>query len=230
MTATVREAAARADSSPHCESSTATQSDGVRDPLESRAIGQTLHRRQVWVWCRLAGRTSSSPDTMTAKCSGQSLVREHALDLGSQRARRDGQRALAGEPLDRFAGAREQHRPVAARAPRVTTAFRATRFGDGPIVPAPSSLGADLAKRTLVVVAEIARVVVAPRSGRRLRSAEHVAKRAEVQRLAVGDDAIEVEDDRRTGRLPFGLDALAGFESDRQPVLLRRERADRTWR
>src|SRR6187200_3622666 len=27
-------------------------------------------------------------------------------------------------------------------------------------------------------------------------------------------------------RLPFGLDALAGFDSDRQPVLLRRQRTD----
>ena len=48
----------------------------------------------------------------------------------------------------------------------------------------------------VVVVAEIARVVLLARQ-RQAERLEHLLIRAQVQRLGVGEDAVEVEDDRR---------------------------------
>ena len=137
----------------------------------------------------------SSAATIAVKQSGQLLALEHAPDLGAERARGNRDRHRRGGAPHGVGGAGKENRHVPlerfeplppSRDQALTDLLRVqTRTASAPIA----------SKRADIVVSEIARVVV----GLGQRDAfcgEHVAEGAEMQRLAVRDHAVEVEDDR----------------------------------
>src|SRR5207247_7285541 len=72
-----------------------------------------------------------------------------------------------------------------------------------------AAIGAHVPEDPGVVVPEVAAVVVLLGQGHSLLL-ENVSKRREVQRLAVGDDAVEIEDDRRSEERRVGKECRAG--------------------
>src|SRR5205823_937453 len=94
--------------------------------------------------------------------------------------------------------------------------------------PAFAPRPAQRAKHPHIVESEIARVVLVLAEIDAVLG-EHVAKGAEVKRLAVGDHAVKIEDDgtdhRKLKGKTFAFKALAGPDRDLQSILSGRVRA-----
>ena len=108
------------------------------------------------------------------------------------------------------------------------TRFARDQIGDVARRPAAAPRSRAIASNAPDIVESEVAVVVLAFGERDAAFGEHVAEGAEVQRLAVGDHAVEVEHDRadhgvQAPRLVFQL--LSGVDRHLEPVFRRRVRA-----
>ena len=142
---------------------------------------------------RLAARRVLGGDD-GAEALAQPGAAQHDLDVVERGARGDGQRHLGAEPVDARRGALVDHR-LAGDHLGEQRELGGDQAGDAAVVDALAVIGERGAERAGVVVAEVLAVVVAL-AERHALAREHAPEPFEVQRLAVGDHAIEVEHDR----------------------------------
>ena len=119
---------------------------------------------------------------------------ENAFDFASERTARDCQRNLSAPRADPFVDAIEKN-DAARYQFRVALCLLSEHRFDAGIAERQPALPGQRAQDARIVEAEIV-VVVLPRAEIDAASAEHLLERAQVQFLGVGDDAVEVEDDR----------------------------------
>src|SRR5690349_13542324 len=127
---------------------------------------------------------------------------EDAPNLGAERTRRDRDGHRRRGPPDRIGRARKDDGDVAFDLLEAR-GFPCDEAADVLSRPRPSSLETDGGEDAAVVESKIPVVVGALREVDPL-SCKHVTERPEVQRLAVGNDAVEVEDDGAEGHYVFG--------------------------
>ena len=138
---------------------------------------------------------SVSPDeTMNLKASRSPAPREHQLDLGAQRARRDAERIRRAEAAHARRRLRVEH--VAARDQLLEVpGFLVDQHLDLLVAEEELVVHRDLLEHPLVVVAEVFRAVGGLIEVNAVRL-EQLLVDPQVQRLGVGEDAVEVEDYR----------------------------------
>ena len=183
-----------------------------------------------------ASRYGSGAGLLAGVSSAATIAAKYRVELRRARARVGSLRASAPDAIAigtaaaarRIAALRRRERgpTCRARAPRAAPALRATRARD--VLARPR---ADRDPRRSPRTPRHRRSRGSARSSRAPSSATPSSastsrNAAEVQRLAVGDDAVEVEDDRAKHHFAFRLlHSLAGAHRNLQAVLRRRIRA-----
>jgi hypothetical protein len=156
-------------------------------------LAQDVDGAAVGIGMRLAARRVLGGDD-GPEALAQAGAAQHDLDVVQRRARGDGERDLGAEPPDARGRAFVDHRLAGDHVGEQRQLVR-DQAGDAAIVEALAVIGEGGAEGAGVVVAEVLLVVVAPAEGHAL-ARQHAPEALEVQRLAVGDHAIEVEHDR----------------------------------
>ena len=165
--------------------------------LSSRPDAQPIERQPIGRRRRFAlGRIARGDDRREQL--GDARRRDDFSDLVTQGARCDGNRHLARGGLDELPRAGEEHRAAVQHLLELD-AFACHQRGNLPLVHAQAAVARERLEHADVVEAEIARVVLAFGEGDVLLG-EDLLIGAAVERFAVRDDAVEVEDDRLQNR------------------------------
>ena len=179
--------------------------------LDGDALGrrdaEQFRGAQIGIRCRLAFLGVAGGDD-EAEGGQQAAAGQHQIDLMAQRARRDGERPVVFQPPHARRGARIQHvfgRHQRLEAPR----FLLQQHFELLVAQQQTVVRRDLPERPLVVESEVTRAVLLlgqPDAVRR----QDVLVAAEVQRLRVGENTVEVEDDSANGTRASLAEVLGG--------------------